>query len=62
MTRNPLHDIATGATATARLTSPRLLRASHVPEASMRATLPTRLPLLVEATGNQATKTAATRA
>ena len=54
MTQNPLHDIATGSTAAGPSGIPSVCSAHPlVIEASMRATLPTSLPLLIEATCNQ---------
>jgi D-tagatose-1,6-bisphosphate aldolase subunit GatZ/KbaZ len=54
MTQNPLHDIATWRDRTGPSGIPSVCSAHPlVLEASMRATLPTRLPLLIEATCNQ---------
>jgi D-tagatose 6-phosphate 4-epimerase len=54
MTQNPLHDIATWLHGTGPSGIPSVCSAHPmVLEASMRATLPTRLPLLIEATCNQ---------
>ena len=54
MTQNPLHDIATWLDRAGPSGIPSICSAHPmVLEASMRATLPTQLPLLIEATCNQ---------
>ena len=54
MTQNPLHDIATWLDRAGPSGIPSVCSAHPmVLEASMRATLPTQLPLLIEATCNQ---------
>jgi len=63
MTQNPLHGIAAWLHRAGPSGIPSVCSAHPmVLEASMRATLPTRLPLLIEATCNQVNLTVAIRA